>query len=70
MAQDRVERSGGTSLLEAGLDEAFVVAGAVTLGGAVLTGWWLVRSGTADGQGDSAGGRPPGNSDAAGPDRS
>lgn len=42
-------------MLEAGLDEAFVVAGAVTLGGAVLTGW-LVRSGTADGQGDFGGG--------------
>ncbi|MFJ2953251.1 hypothetical protein [Streptomyces sp. NPDC087270] len=60
MAQDRVEQSGGASLLEAGLDEAFVVAGAVTLGGAVLTGWWLVRSGTADSQGGLRGRPAPG----------
>ncbi|WP_131742676.1 MFS transporter [Actinomadura roseirufa] len=35
--------SGGASL-EAGLNSAFVAAGAVTLAGAVFTGLWLVRS--------------------------
>ncbi|WP_040028797.1 MFS transporter, partial [Streptomyces sp. 150FB] len=34
----------GAASLEAGLDRAFLVAGAVTLAGAVFTGLWLARS--------------------------
>jgi len=40
----RARESGGGSF-ESGLDSAFVVAGAVTLATAVVTGLWLVRSG-------------------------
>ena len=39
----RARESGGDSF-ESGLDRAFVVAGAVTLATAVVTGFWLVRS--------------------------
>lgn len=39
----RTRESGGASF-EAGLDSAFVAAGAVTLAGAVVTGLWLVRT--------------------------
>ncbi|WP_433427606.1 DHA2 family efflux MFS transporter permease subunit [Nonomuraea sp. CA-141351] len=39
----RARESGGASF-EAGLNSAFVAAGAVTLAGAVFTGLWLVRS--------------------------
>jgi len=39
----RTRQAGGASF-EAGLDSAFVVAGAVTVAGAVLTGPWLARS--------------------------
>ncbi|GAA5178800.1 MFS transporter [Rugosimonospora acidiphila] len=39
----RTRQTGGASF-EAGLDSAFVAAGAVTLAGAVLTGLWLVKS--------------------------
>ncbi|WP_246128037.1 MFS transporter [Amycolatopsis rhizosphaerae] len=39
----RTRESGGASF-EAGLDAAFVAAGAVTLAGAVFTGLWLVKS--------------------------
>ncbi|MFI7337530.1 MFS transporter [Streptomyces sp. NPDC050085] len=42
----RSRQSGGASF-EAGLDSAFVVAGIVTLAGAVFTGLWLVTSGPA-----------------------
>ncbi len=41
----RARESGGGSF-ESGLDSAFVVAGAVTLATAVVTGLWLVRSGS------------------------
>ncbi|NUW43389.1 MFS transporter [Nonomuraea rhodomycinica] len=43
----RTREAGGASF-EAGLDSAFVVAGVVTLAGAVLTGLWLVRSRSAE----------------------
>ncbi|GAA2284591.1 MFS transporter [Nonomuraea roseoviolacea subsp. roseoviolacea] len=39
----RTREAGGASF-ESGLDSAFVVAGVVTLAGAVFTGLWLVRS--------------------------
>ncbi|MDL4774797.1 DHA2 family efflux MFS transporter permease subunit [Actinomadura xylanilytica] len=43
----RTRESGGASF-EAGLNSAFVAAGAVTLAGAVFTGLWLVKSQPAD----------------------
>ncbi|TXS01790.1 DHA2 family efflux MFS transporter permease subunit [Streptomyces sp. col6] len=43
----RTRESGGASF-EAGLDSAFVAAGAVTLATAVFTGLWLARSRTAE----------------------
>lgn len=44
----RTRQSGGASF-ETGLDSAFVVAGAITLAGAVFTGLWLTRSKPAEG---------------------
>ncbi|MEU0401819.1 MFS transporter [Streptomyces sp. NPDC006197] len=44
----RTRQSGGASF-EAGLDSAFVAAGAVTLATAVFTGLWLARSRSAEG---------------------
>ncbi|WP_329521521.1 DHA2 family efflux MFS transporter permease subunit [Spirillospora sp. NBC_01491] len=43
----RTRESGGASF-EAGLNSAFVAAGAVTLAGAVFTGLWLVKSKAAE----------------------
>ncbi|MEU3480339.1 MFS transporter [Streptomyces sp. NPDC033754] len=44
----RTRQSGGASF-EAGLDSAFVTAGAITLAGAVFTGLWMARRTPAEG---------------------
>ncbi|MFK4263569.1 MFS transporter [Streptomyces milbemycinicus] len=69
----RTRESGGASF-EAGLNSAFVVAGAVTLAGAVFTGLWLVKSEPSRVPGPTAGRSPllsdraQGQRDGAGPD--
>ncbi|MEU5026534.1 MFS transporter [Streptomyces milbemycinicus] len=69
----RTRESGGASF-EAGLNSAFVAAGAVTLAGAVFTGLWLVKSEPSRVPGPTAGrspllsDRPQGQRDGAGPD--